>query len=47
MELLPYLSFGLMSLIAGLLVLLLPETLDQDLPDTLDEAESIGRHNQK
>lgn len=42
MEILPYLTFGTMSILASLLVLKLPETLNKKLPDTLAEAESIG-----
>lgn len=40
---LPYLSFGMMALIASILVNFLPETLNEELPDTLEEAENIGK----
>lgn len=43
MEVLPYLTFGLMSLFASILILKLPETLKRKLPDTISEAEQIGR----
>lgn len=36
-----------MSLVAGLLKLLFPETLNVKLPDTIKEAESIGRDPKK
>lgn len=42
-ELLPFVTFGAISLIAAILVLFLPETLHQDLPDTIEEAKNIGR----
>lgn len=34
-----------MSLIASILILKLPETLKRKLPDTLSEAERIGRES--
>lgn len=40
---LPLVVFGGFSMIAGFLSLLLPETLGCNLPDTLSEAEDIGR----
>lgn len=40
---LPFFLFGGMSVASGLLVLLIPETLNQKLPDTVEEAESLGR----
>ncbi|CAG9769662.1 unnamed protein product [Ceutorhynchus assimilis] len=40
---LPLLSFAGMSLIAGVLTLLFPETLHKKLPDTVKEAEDIGK----
>ncbi|XP_031638860.1 solute carrier family 22 member 3-like [Contarinia nasturtii] len=45
LEILPYLAFGLMSLIASILILKLPETLKQKLPDTISEAKQIGRES--
>lgn len=42
-EILPYLSFTIMAVLAGLLSLKLPETLHQKLPDTILEAENLGR----
>lgn len=40
---LPLILFGLMSIIAGLLSLIFPETLGTKLPDTVWQAENIGR----
>lgn len=45
MEILPFLTFGVMALTAAILILKLPETLKQRLPDTLSEAERIGRES--
>ncbi|XP_041980028.1 organic cation transporter protein-like [Aricia agestis] len=42
---LPSLLFSIMGVIAGLLVLTQPETLGQKLPDTIEEAEALGRKN--
>lgn len=39
----PLVVFGCLSILAGLLLLLLPETLDQKLPDTIKEGEQFGR----
>lgn len=36
--------FGAMSTVAGLLSLLFPETLNTKLPDTIKEAENIGKN---
>ncbi|XP_046546409.1 organic cation transporter protein-like [Haliotis rubra] len=41
-QILPMLIFGGVSFIAGLLVLLLPETLNVKLPETIKDAEKIG-----
>lgn len=40
---LPSLLFGVSSLLAGSLTLLMPETARIELPDTVAEAELIGR----
>ncbi len=40
---LPLVVFGSSSVIAGLLILLLPETLKENLPETLQDGESFGR----
>lgn len=42
-EILPYLAFTIMAILAGLFSLQLPETLHQKLPDTILEAENLGR----
>lgn len=39
----PILMFTSMATIAGLLTLLFPETLNIKLPDTIEEAENIGK----
>lgn len=39
---LPLILFGSMSMIAGMLSLIFPETLGTKLPDTVWEAENIG-----
>ncbi|KAE8745547.1 hypothetical protein FOCC_FOCC007736 [Frankliniella occidentalis] len=41
-ESLPLTLFGVVSLSSGLLALLFPETTGRPLPETLDEAESLG-----
>jgi OCT family organic cation transporter-like MFS transporter 1 len=43
MESLPLLLFGVMSVFSGLLALYFPETLNVKLPDTIEEAENIGK----
>ncbi|XP_050718793.1 organic cation transporter protein-like isoform X1 [Eriocheir sinensis] len=40
---LPLLVFGGLALVAGLLNLVMPETLKTELPDTIEEALSLGR----
>lgn len=44
---LPLILFGCMALSAGLLSLFFPETLGTKLPDTVWEAENIGKEQQK
>ena len=36
-----FLTFGVFSIIAAVLTLLLPETLDRNLPDTIQEANQV------
>ena len=38
--------FSIFSVLDGALVFLLPETSDEEMPDTLDEANRIGRQAQ-
>lgn len=41
---LPLTVFGSFALLSGVVSLLLPETLGCDLPDTISQAENMGRH---
>jgi hypothetical protein len=41
-DLVTFITFGVLSLLAGFLTLLLPETWNRDLPDTVLEAEHLG-----
>ncbi|XP_013147031.1 PREDICTED: organic cation transporter protein-like isoform X2 [Papilio polytes] len=47
MESLPYILFGLMAGTSGLLMLLTPETLRVELPDTIEQAENIASVKQR
>lgn len=40
---LPLIVFGAFAFISGVLSLKLPETLGANLPDTIEEAENIGK----
>ncbi|XP_076254271.1 organic cation transporter protein-like [Rhynchophorus ferrugineus] len=42
-EPLPLISFGVMSLAAAVLTMIFPETVNKKLPDTVKEAEDIGK----
>lgn len=44
---LPLILFGCTAIVSGLLVLQFPETLNTKLPDTVEEAENLGRNNRK
>ena len=41
---LPSLIFATFAIAAGVCALLLPETLNQPLPETLQDGETFGRH---
>lgn len=43
MPALPLILFGTMGMVAGILSLIFPETLGTKLPDTVWEAENIGK----
>ena len=40
-----FITFGVLSVMAGFLTFLLPETGSEDLPDTVDDAENLGDAN--
>lgn len=40
---LPLLILGVLGVIGGILCLFLPETLDQELPQTLEDGENFGK----
>ncbi|XP_072037353.1 organic cation transporter protein-like [Amphiura filiformis] len=42
---LPFMIFGSCALLAGVLTLLLPETRNKNLPETLEEGEEFGKPN--
>lgn len=44
MAALPLILFGSLSIVSGLLGLLFPETLNTTLPDTVEQAENIGKN---
>ncbi|XP_077977695.1 organic cation transporter protein-like [Glandiceps talaboti] len=44
---LPYVLFGSLSILAGLLVLFLPETRNKALPETIEEGENFGTRRSK
>ncbi|KAG8223524.1 hypothetical protein J437_LFUL002574 [Ladona fulva] len=46
-EYIPPLILGIFPLVAGLLALMLPETLNERLPDTLQEGEDFGKKKPK
>lgn len=43
----PFLVFGATSLLAGILGLYFPETMNCKLPDTVEEAENMGKSNKE
>lgn len=45
-DFLPLFVFGMFAFIAGILALILPETLGQKLPETIEEAENIGKRSE-
>ena len=45
-SILPLLVLGVIGVLGGLLTLLLPETLDKDLPQTLQDGEDFGKDQQ-
>ena len=40
---LPSLCYGILGLLAGSLMFLLPETVGMKLPETVEEAEAFGK----
>ncbi|XP_048258453.1 organic cation transporter protein-like [Haliotis rufescens] len=46
-EALPLMVFGGAAVLAGVLTFFLPETLNQDLPETIEDAKNIGRTRAK
>jgi hypothetical protein len=43
---LPLLVLGTLGVLGGILALFLPETLDKDLPQTLQDGENFGKGQQ-
>jgi OCT family organic cation transporter-like MFS transporter 4/5 len=41
---LPLVVFGGASVLSGLLILILPETLNHNLPETIEDARAFGRY---
>lgn len=37
----PYLAFGAVSLLSGLLVMFMPETLGADMPESMEDLEQL------
>ena len=44
---LPFIIYGVTSLVAGLSSLVFPETLNQQLPETLEDVENLGSRSIK
>ena len=44
---LPFIIYGVTSLVAGLSSLVFPETLNQLLPETLEDVENLGSRSIK
>jgi len=44
---LPSLVFGVICAVSGLLYVFLPETLGQVLPDTIEQAEQLGKTSKR
>ena len=43
----PFIIYGVTSLVAGLSSAVFPETLNQQLPETLEDVEKLGSRNKK
>ena len=43
----PLIVYGLLAFSAGMLSLLLPETLNKKLPETIEDGENFGKSGQK
>jgi len=42
---LPLIAYGVFGVTAGLVSLMLPETLNKKLPETIDDGENVGNQN--